>query len=307
MNKVTCEIPATVSIRVRSSVSGRSLFGKTGKKFTLEKSAFNCAKQANGRLSESTSGLPNRYTFMGYSIASMTSPEGLREISRFALSPNKLNLCGLDSAQGRLYKCATTGESEGIEDELSHGFPHLNSFLNTIAHVHGLPPFTPEVVDAYWIGNDLSGGATLDDYEFLIEQYRAQGAEGEFLDELIRRVPKKFVPTHNFQVIHVGVLEASGVLSRDLPLVNQCMIRSGRVRSIDLDKNTLSLSTQALVDQGGFQLRPATQTVRFDPQLVIDPEIGQEVAIHWGWAVRSLDQSEAASLAIWTQEVIKSL
>lgn len=237
----------------------------------------------------------------------MTSTEALREISRFALSPNKLNLCGLDSAQGRLYRCATTGEIDGIEAELAHGFPHLNSFLNTIAYIHQLSPFTPEVVDAYWIGNDLSGGAKVADYDFLIEQYRLQGADGEFLAEMKQRMPKVFIPTHNFQVIHIGVLEASGVLSRDLPLVNQCMIRSGTIESVNTEDNSMTIMTQALVSRGGWQMRPVLQTVRFDPQLVPGFEDNPNVAVHWGWVVKSLDSTQAESLEFWTQEVLKNI
>lgn len=237
----------------------------------------------------------------------MASTEALREISRFALSPNKLNLCGLDSAQGRLWKCVANGETQGIEDELSHGFPHLNAFLNTLAHISGGEPYSSEVVNSYWLGTDLLRQASIEDYDYLVDQYRRFGAEGDFLAAL-ERVPKVFVPTHNFQVLHVGVLEASGELKHDLPLANQCMIRPGEVVSLDQENSTATINIISLVEKGGvLSFKHTLQKAKFDLALVPDLEPGQTVAVHWGWVVKPLFREEQEQLAYWTQAVVNSL
>ena len=92
--------------------------------------------------------------------------EGLQLCSRFAFRPNQLRLCGRDSAIKMVYACITQGECLGLEDEFSK-FKAMYPYLLTISSKAEKDLFDPEVIEAYWIGNDL-----LRTFAILIQRFK---------------------------------------------------------------------------------------------------------------------------------------
>jgi hypothetical protein len=77
----------------------------------------------------------------------------------------------------------------------------------------------------------------------LLRYFKKQGVPDFFIDELKMKQPEIFIPNHLFQVLHIGVGKASGVVPFNLKSINNCMIRWGKVKKISQNKATISLNS----------------------------------------------------------------
>ncbi len=267
--------------------------------------------------------------------------DALQLACRFSLPPNSLGYCGQDSAPEKFKKCVVDGVSgvdqQEIQQELEK-FIVLNPYLETLATITGKSKFSSQVIEAYWLGNDELKKAKPADYLLLLDNFVKQGVPSWFVEELRAKKPKKFIPHHLFQVLHVGVGRASGSVPFNLESVNNCMIRWGKVtqilgdkleadltlldgkigngnnrnndissgnnKDVDLDADDANISGKGF---GDLKLVQKTCQASFLSIFLPNLKIGDVMAVHWGQAVKILTPKEAAQLEFWTQEVINSL
>lgn len=228
----------------------------------------------------------------------------LKLAARFSLSPNQLGYCGQDSAGETFEKCIISGDCAGVEEEISH-FIVLYSYLKTIGEITRLSPLSYPVVESYWLGNEQLKKIKLQDYDLLLRNFTAQGVPEWLVQELAENKPDQFIPSHLFQVLHVGVGRASGSVRYNLGSINNCMIRWGKVEL--LKDQTVRINLNSLQKDGRqYKLTKIRETVRFNPNLVTGLKRGNVVAVHWGWAVKILNTEEKNLLNYWTREVLKS-
>jgi hypothetical protein len=224
---------------------------------------------------------------------------------RFALPPNSLGYCGRDSAPEKFKKCIIEGGCDGIEEELSK-FIVLNPYLKTLGEVLRLPKFSYEVVEAYCLGNDLLKKVEAEHYELLLENFSEQGVPEWLIDELKESVPKKFIPTHLFQVLHVGVGRASGSVEFNLETINNCMFRWGSVMGVGDGEVKVMLNSLEEVD-GGYKSVQLEETHPFSEELDPGIKAGNVVAVHWNQVIKMLSKDEVEKLEFWTSEIIQTL
>jgi hypothetical protein len=229
----------------------------------------------------------------------------LQLASRFAYSPNAKGYCGKDSAPAKFIKCITTGECETIESEFTH-FIALHPYLKTIATITNQPLGSYPVIESYWIGNDELYKAKLDDYQILLDNFKAQGIPNFLHQELSERWPKVFIPHHLFQILHVGVGRASGSVPYNLESINNCMIRWGNV--ISSEDNNIKVEVQSLKHRGEKYARTTTQlTLPLDTNFVPEVKVGDIVAVHWNHVAKILTSIEVANLTHWTDKILEEL
>lgn len=247
------------------------------------------------------------------------SREGLQLACRFSLPPNSLGYCGQNSAPEKFKKCVVDGVSgidqPEIQQELEK-FIVLNPYLETLATITGKSKFSREVIEAYWLGNDELKKAKPKDYSLLLDNFSKQGVPSWFVDELRSRLPKKFIPHHLFQVLHVGVGRASGSVPFNLASVNNCMIRWGKVTRIMGDKLEADLTSldgkigdENVGDKNVNSLKLVQNPCQanFPPGFLPNLKIGDFVAVHWSQAVKILSPKEVTQLDFWTREILDSL
>jgi hypothetical protein len=225
--------------------------------------------------------------------------------SRFTLPPNSLGYCGKDSAPEKFKSCVIDGKCKGVEDELKN-FIVLYPYLRTISRITGLPKFSYKVIESYWLGNDILRKSKKKDYRTLLEFFAKQGVPSWLVDELKVSKPKKFIPTHLFQVLHVGVGRASGSVPYNMETINNCMIRWGEVLKINKKTATVKLNSLKKV-KGAFRLTFITETFPFVPGFVPDMKKGNVVAVHWKQIVKILTEEELKKISYWTSEVLKTI
>lgn len=192
-------------------------------------------------------------------------------------------------------------------------FVALNPYLETISAILQKPKFSYEVIEAYWLGNQLLSKANLGDYKILLDNFLKQGVPIWLVEELRRRQPKKFIPFHFFQILHVGVGRVSGSVPFNIETVNNCMVRWGKVLDIKKDeiivdllylKASLKTNKDFVVKICNPKWNNLSTKVEYLPDLLPGVKEGDFVAVHWGHAVKVLSKNELNQLQFWTNEVL---
>lgn len=230
--------------------------------------------------------------------------EALQLNARFALPPNSLGYCGKNSAPEKFKCCVIDGACDGVGEEFKH-FIVLYPYIQTLAKITGLPKFSQKVIESYWLGNDLLYKVKPQDYLTLLHYFEKQGVPSWLVEELKNTPPKKFIPTHLFQVLHVGVGRASGSVPYNLETINNCMIRWGEVTRITSNSATVNLNS--LKKSGRqFLMTKITQTLPYISGFVPGLKKGDVVGVHWENIVKIFSQREVDNLTYWTKEVLHS-
>ncbi|MBP9691303.1 hypothetical protein KBD81_04465 [Candidatus Woesebacteria bacterium] len=224
---------------------------------------------------------------------------------RFSFSPNLLGYCGRDTAEEKYRRCLKYGRCEGVAEELTH-FIVLNPYLQTIARITGLSPFSYEVAECYWMGNALLDQVRNEHYPILLEEFAKQGIPDWLITELSQKPPSRFIPTHLFQVLHIGVGKASGAVPFSLASINNCMLRWGTVTAIEKERAEITVSS--LNDSTSHHsLREEIISARIHPDFSPKIELGDTVTAHWGTINAKLTQKQFRSISYWTNQVLTAL
>jgi hypothetical protein len=222
--------------------------------------------------------------------------------ARFAYPPNALGYCGPDAGDV-LLEYADAGVSDPELRRLARGFAGAWPYLEIIAHANGLAdPLDEQVVEAYWIGNQLLAAVDVTTLGRSIEErFRpVAGRAWPQLDAAVQRSPR---PHHNFHVFciypWVGLLR-TGATDHALQVLDRCRVRWGRVRSAGPDGRATIDSSPLTWDGHRLSLgppRPETVSVALDGRsLTRTPVPGDIVACHWGWLCHPLTSLQARLL-----------
>lgn len=236
--------------------------------------------------------------------------------ARFAFTPNQLGYCGTSHASLILQNCILKRGCNSVESELRK-FIILNPYLQTIAQICDLDPFSYQVIEAYWFGNDLLKKCKPDHYQLLLQNFTKQGVPHFLINELKKRKPKVFIPIHLFNILFVGVGRASGSVPFNLSSINNCMLRWGKILEINSKTYQVKSDLNSLVSltgpkqstslSGNYTLIQKIKTLTYDPKFTPSLQIGNTVAIHWNFIPKKLTQKETRNLQFWTQKLITSI
>lgn len=231
--------------------------------------------------------------------------KSLQLASRFTLPPNSLGYCGKKTAPAKFIKCALNGKCAGVKGELAK-FIVLNPYLETLTAVTGLPKYAYENIEAYWLGNGQLKKAKPEHYKLLLENFSKQGVPNWLISELKQKIPKKFIPNHLFQVLHVGVGRASGSVPLNMESINNCMVRWGKV--IKLISGELTVKLNSLIKNGDkYEITKSEETFEFRKDFLPGLKTGDTVAVHWKQAVKILTPEEAKNLNYWTNRILRTV
>lgn len=231
--------------------------------------------------------------------------KGLQLAARFALPPNSLGYCGRDSAPERFKNCIADCDCTSVEIELTK-FIVLHPYLKTIGDATGSSKFSDPVVESYCIGNDILNEIKPEHYNILLDNFLVQGVPEWFVTELRDKQPKRFIPTHLFQVLHVGVGKASGSVPFNLETINNCMVRWGEIENIWPDKAQVMLNSLE-IKEGKYDITQKLGVYPFNPTITPNLKVKDVVAVHWNQIIMQLSASEIKKIDFWTKEVISTV
>jgi hypothetical protein len=225
-------------------------------------------------------------------VATVAAPSGPLRFVRFASPPNRLGHCG---------PVASDGVGEYLHAPIDGGFAELAAqfegaypYLQLIAGAaHRDDPLDAEVVEAYWIGNDLLDRVSLLDFGNSIDARfrRRAGSAWSNIDGSIA----EGVAHHSYHVLHVTPwtgLMRRGVVDEPLRIVDQCCVSWARV--VDAGVGGPLVRRSPLI-WSGSRLRfgePVVEPVTSP----IGVEVGDWVALHWGTVCERLSLQQLAWL-----------
>lgn len=233
---------------------------------------------------------------------------GIELAARFSLITNRLRFCGPKEAYQDFFfllKKQKYDETKLIEQFKK--FEGLYVYLGYIGSKFNKNPLSYEVVEAYWLGNELLDSYSKEDLIQILTKLTERGLPQDYADLLITKLPPGMNPHHSFNVLFVGVGKTTGSVPTNLLTMNKCVVSTGKV--LKIQKGTLMASVQPLVVQRGKlqYSKSEFQHVEYDKELFSDIKIGDKVAIHWDFACKILTEKEEHNLKKYTQQNIDTL
>lgn len=219
--------------------------------------------------------------------------QGLQLFVRYAYPPNERGYCGPSDHRALLeYRTAGTADPGLLEFARAfHGpWPYLRLMAERTGAGH---PFSRQVVEAYWVGNDLLERVGTADFGHTIEE-RFRPRVGSRWEAMAEAIPGG-IPHHSFHVFvtypWVGLLDSGR--GEPLHILDRCRIRWGKVEAVAGDRavvrsrplvwdgRQLALgeprSESAILTVGGLGF-----TSPLHP--------GEWVSLHWEWVCDRLDR-----------------
>jgi len=235
----------------------------------------------------------------------MTDIKAFQLCSRFSISPNSLGYCGRKSAITITENCVINGKCDGVGEEFDK-FIALNPYLETLSQILKLSKFSYKVIESYWLGNEHLKQVGINDYEILLSNFKKQGIPEFFIKELKVKRPKKFIPFHLFQVLHVGVGKVSGSVPFNIDSINNCMIRWGKVSKITNNLATIKINSLKSI-KNKYRLTILEEQIPISFQFTPNLKVGDIVVVRWKMIAKILTKKEESNLSFWTKEVLKNL
>lgn len=228
--------------------------------------------------------------------------------ARYAYPPNRLGLCGPEDAPG-LKDGALAGADPELR-QLARGFEGAYPYLQLIAAESGLPdPLDRRVVEAYWLGNELSSRvAPRALHRSATDRFRDRMAPADWR-WLELAVAGGSHPVHAFHVLEI--FPRAGLMrGGDGPILetmDACRIRWGTLVAMEGDQLVVSAPRLEIAD-GLLRIgEPRLETVAgwWDgdgPMGGAAP--GDALSLHWGWACERLTARQLQRLRVWTERAV---
>ncbi len=227
--------------------------------------------------------------------------QGVQLAARFSIATNRLKYCGPADAEPALFRTIVEGKDFDASRKALLRFEALEPYLTAIASKHGRDPLDHDVVEAYWIGNELLDDFTREDFRGILDVLAQRGLPRTMADALAARLPEHPLPHHTFHVTFVGVGNVTGHVKTTLPNMEACRPAWARVvrrtpRALEVERPVLTYTRNRL--QTG---EAARETLAYDPRFLEGVRKGDHVALHWSWPAVVLDNRQLTHLKEYTQ------
>jgi len=232
--------------------------------------------------------------------------DGVALCARFSIATNRLQYCGPADAEPALYRAITTDGARSEAREHLSRFEALMPYLEAIGRKHGLDPFDPQVVEAYWIGNALLDALDARDFRALLEALVRRGLPRSLARRLGEHLPSRPLFHHAFHVSFVGVGNVTGHVATTLANMEACRPAAGTV--VERHGTTVAVRRSTwTVRQGRLAIGPPSVVeATFDPRVLPDLLPGATVVLHWGWPAVELEDRQRTALEVYSRRSVEA-
>ncbi len=235
------------------------------------------------------------------------SIDGLLRCAKYAFMPNYFAYCGPDENK-KLFEYCSQNYYEPILNQILSEFEVMHPYLKLIARENKIKDeFDPEVVEAYWLGNNLTEGVAIKNlYRHFTEDKNLKSKlKRGLVEKVLGLQPALAKPHHNFHVMNIWLRAGKLNINHTLKSIDECRISWGKVRKIN--KSTIVVDYQPLVMKNdkislGDIIAREVVTHFDDKGFIRDLEIGDIVTVHWGWVCEKINQEQLNNLKKYTLE-----
>jgi hypothetical protein len=228
--------------------------------------------------------------------------DGIALGARFSIETNRLGFCGPAGMEPAMRAAILKGDGMPSVGRALLQFEALGPYLEAIAEKHGRSPLDHDVVEAYWIGNELLDAFERKDFISLLGALTGRGLPRRIADRLTQRLPEMPLPHHLFHVCFVGVGNVTGHVETVLPNMESC--RPAWATVVSATDGVLTLRKPRLSQKDGYLSigTDETVTVAYDPAFLPAVRQGSQVVLHWGWPAMELSSRQRINLERYSAE-----
>jgi len=227
---------------------------------------------------------------------------------RFSYITNRLRYCGPKDAF-KDFRLALEGKrynNKKIKDELRR-YEGLSVYLESIGAINSLDMFDYKVIESYWLGNDLLDSFTKNDLKKIIFKLIKKGLPKTYASDLANRIPDGMNPSHSFNVLFVGVGRTTGAVPTNIITINKCLILDAKILKVT-DRQLIVNTTPLTISKGVLKnSKSEIQYIDYIKELLPRLKVGDNIAIHWDFACKLLNNKEVGNLRKYTQLNIDAL
>lgn len=236
--------------------------------------------------------------------------QGLLLCAKYSVAPNYFGYCGPDEN-----KALVDHLKEGIADKevqsILSEFETLYLNLTLIAKENKIEDaFDKQVVEAYWLGNQLLQHVSSRDYTHLLdEKFKLEKKLGvKKLSKLTYKInSQKIYPHHSFHVFNIFKRTGYDPSFHTLSTMDECRIGWGQV--IEIKKNKVVVSTKPLTVVGnqlyfGKLIKKELLLEYKGKKFLSFLKKGDWVSFHWGHVCDIIELPQIRQLQFYTQKAI---
>jgi len=240
-------------------------------------------------------------------LVPQNSIDGVLRCAKYAFMPNYFAYCGPDQNKALFEYCSQNYYESNLKQILSE-FEVMYPYLKLIAQENKIKDeFNPEVVEAYWLGNNLTESVNIKNlYRHFTEDsnLRSKLKRG-LVEQVLGLQPDLAKPHHNFHVMNIWLRAGKVNIMHTLKSIDECRISWGKVKKIK--KFTILVDYQPLIIKNdkiilGDIIEREVITQFADKGFVKDLKIGDIVTIHWGWVCETINNLQLSNLQKYTLE-----
>lgn len=232
---------------------------------------------------------------------------GVELAARFSYIVNNLRYCGPPEAKDLFLRYFKDKDNEDEVVSALKKFEGTSPYFSSIAEKHEKDLLDFDVVEAYWVGNNLLDDFTKDDMKNVIVKLVSRGLPESLGNKLIENLPDDMFPHHNFNVFYVGVGQLTGAVPTTLQNMNNCRTAWGRV--VKVYDNTLYVRSSQIEFKNNRYVVGTDKdlTVSYMKDLLPNVKSDDLVALHWGFAPLVLSEKQLDNLVKYTQKILDVL
>jgi hydrogenase maturation factor len=235
------------------------------------------------------------------------SIDGVLRCARYAFMPNYFSYCGPDKNKALFEYCSQNYYEPTLHTILSE-FEVMHPYLRLIARENRIKDeFDPEVVEAYWLGNDLVENVQIKNlYRHFTEDKNLKSKlKKSVAEKVLGLMPEITKPHHNFHVMNIWLRAGKLNINHTLKSIDECRISWGKVKKIK--KSSIIVDFMPLIIKNdkimlGEAMEREVLTQFDDKGFVKDLKIGDVVTIHWGWVCEVINNAQLNNLKKYTLE-----
>lgn len=232
--------------------------------------------------------------------------DGVARCARYAFGPNRLHLCGPD-ANAEVLAYLQAGATDLGLTRLLEGFNTLYPYLQHIAQANQVrDPFDTQVVEAYWIGNELLERIPVKTfYRHLTEGLGLQRRYSKReLGQLTAKLPQGARMHHSFHVFNAYKRTGHNDKLHTLESMDACRVSWGQVAEIN--GPTITVNRRPLLLQGHqLALGDAAEYIavrRLEDDSSLDElKQGDWLTLHWGVPCEVVNERQVKWLEHYTK------
>lgn len=236
--------------------------------------------------------------------------KGLLLCAQYAASPNFLGYCG-PTKSSSLIDHLIEKQTDGEVSHILSDFETLYPYLELIARENNIDDvFDKNVVEAYWIGNQLLGRAYQKNSAFfqekLVLEKKLERKGFSFFMNKIRSF--MYLPHHAFHVMNIFKRTGKNPSVHTIETMDACKIGWGRVVSTNADASIVVVTNPLIIKENKLALATAMKkNIQFSygkKQYMKKLLHGSWVSFHWGYVCDIMTEKQVKNLAYYTQKAI---